>query len=128
MKGLFIAVLVVLLFSHCEKTPGDLSGEKYINGRLFLYDSITQQAMGQPLGKKKVTISYADQEDTLNYLFSVTTDEEGYFDFKNLNENTRYRISYEEKIGDVTFIARDTIPVTESVDEFILRAYVASDK
>ncbi|GEP97975.1 carboxypeptidase-like regulatory domain-containing protein [Chitinophaga cymbidii] len=109
MKSLYIlyAVIFLLVFSTCKDDDmgGDLTGSEYIRGRLFLVDTLTQQATGTPLAKKKINIKYASSTDTLNYLFTTTTDDEGYFLFSNLKENTSYRLLYEETVNGILYMA-----------------------
>jgi hypothetical protein len=111
MKSLSYLLILYILVSSCgkDRISGDLSGKEYIRGRLFLTDTITQNSIGLPLGKKRITLSYAGSTDTLNHLFSTTTDDEGYFLFNNLRGDKLYSLYYEEKIGQLTYIAKDTV-------------------
>lgn len=128
MKQAIILSIFTLLLVQCNKKDikGDLSGEEHIRGRLFLNDTLTQQAIGVPLGKKKVNLAYADSPDSLNFLFTTTTDEEGYFLFQNVRADKIYRLYYEEKIGDVIYVGKDT--VSAPADQKRLFAEVAINK
>ncbi|MBL0337018.1 MAG: hypothetical protein IPP73_17320 [Chitinophagaceae bacterium] len=103
--------------------PNDyLAGDEYVRGRLFLLDTFTQQAVGQPLAKKKVTISLASATDTVNYFLSTETDDNGYFVFQNLKKDTNYIVRYQETVGGVIYSARrivtapfDTLRITAEV-------------
>jgi hypothetical protein len=105
MKKGTIILLITCLYFNCNKknVEGDLSGKEYIRGRLFLYDTITQNLIASPLANKTINIAYADSPDTLNYLFSIKTDDQGYFIFQNLTKNKKYRVYYEEKINDIYY-------------------------
>jgi hypothetical protein len=126
MKKLFI-LLLLFCFWQCNKknevNKDDLSGKDYIRGRLFLYDQLTQQANGTPLAEKKVSVGYESSPDSLNFLFSATTDKDGYFIFPNLKKNTAYRVYYEETMGGVLYRARDT--AIAPIDSLRLTAFVA---
>jgi hypothetical protein len=52
---------------------------------LFLLDTITQNSKGIPLAKTRVKLS--NLNDSLNFIYSVDTDNEGYFNFTLLGEN-----------------------------------------
>jgi hypothetical protein len=105
---IFRYLLILAVLIGCKKAAdGDLSGDKTIIGRLFLLDTLTKSAINTPLAKKKVTIRYSDSKDTLNYLFSTTTNEEGYFTFSNLKEGRQYTVSYNETIDGVIYNGSD---------------------
>ncbi|RYZ27081.1 MAG: hypothetical protein EOO10_13780 [Chitinophagaceae bacterium] len=111
-KFLILLTAAVVLYQCTEKDiEGDFAGKEYVRGRLFINDTLTQQSVGVPLAKKKVSLGYADSPDSLNFLFTTTTDEEGYFLFQNLRSDKIYRLYYEEKVGDVLYIGKDTVQV-----------------
>ncbi|MET0637743.1 MAG: hypothetical protein ABWZ25_17065 [Chitinophagaceae bacterium] len=86
-----------------------------IYGRIFLYDTLTQQGELIPQSKKRLTITAADQVETLDYLYSTTSDENGYFEFKYLTRQKAYRINYEEAVNG-RIIQGDTVitpPLTQ---------------
>ncbi|WPQ63668.1 hypothetical protein SIO70_02175 [Chitinophaga sancti] len=113
MKTQLFAILILLL-TGCQKfrdlkKDSDARGEERIRGRLFAYNNLTQNNSTRPLGSKHVTIGYADQADTINYIYDVTTDAEGYFEFKTLAAGVRYRIRYTEEIEGVLYTASAVI-------------------
>ncbi len=109
MKNIICILLLAVFGWQCKKenVKGDLDGEDYIRGRLFLYDMLTQQVNGDPLKEKQVTISYASSGDSLNYLFSTTTDKDGYFVFPSLKNGVSYRIRYEERVNNILYRASE---------------------
>lgn len=113
MRLTTIFLLALLLFVwKCQKpeNEGDLSGKDYIRGRLFLFDQITQNAVGVPLKEKQVYLRYSGSTDQLNYLFSTKTDADGYFLFTNLRGDTSYQVYYEETVSGVKYFAsKDTM-------------------
>lgn len=128
MNRLYYLLLVFFAFNSCNKNnvKGDLSGKEYIRGRLFLTDTLTQHVIGTPLANKTLTISYADNADTLNYLFSIKTDDQGYFVFQNLKPDKLYRIFYEEEINGIYYSGR--VNSNASVDSLRLTASLALKK
>jgi hypothetical protein len=111
-----LAILTGLLFIACEKykqlEQDDILGEEtsLVYGRLFLMDTLSQRAVNTPLASKKVTIRFADSQDSINYLYSTTTNADGYFTFANLRKDKTYRVSYEETV-DGKIMKGDTATV-----------------
>ncbi|WP_291906632.1 carboxypeptidase-like regulatory domain-containing protein [Chitinophaga sp. CB10] len=126
MKSIYILLIGCLLAVSCEYEPvGDLAGTSYIRGRLMLVDNITQSANYQPLGKKRVLLNYPDR-DSLNYLFSTVTDDNGYFIFEHLKEFQPYKVYYEDTIKGVLYSARGE--ARPPMDTLLLVAEVARTK
>ncbi|MFB6457043.1 hypothetical protein ACE38W_17360 [Chitinophaga sp. Hz27] len=125
MKSVYKYLIILFAFSSCYKLKGDLSGQSYIRGRLFLTDTITRHAIDSSLGKKTVIISY-NNNDTLNYLLSTVTDNDGYFLFQNLQAGQTYRVYYEETVNGLTYTAQRII--TAPQDTLILSASPALKK
>ena len=84
---------------HQLKDIDLMKNPSYIHGRLFLTDTLTQSAVDVPQSGKKITISLKDPADPLNFIYSTTTDAEGYFSFENVSADLKYRVSYSETIG-----------------------------
>jgi hypothetical protein len=127
MKIVSIAILLIIFFCTCNKkkdVQGDLVGDEYIRGRLFLFDTLTRSDFGTFLPEKTVYIRYSDSKDTLNYLFSTKTDKDGYFTFSNLNKDKSYKVYYEEKINNVSYSAeRVSLP---PIDSLHLNAFIST--
>ncbi|GEO03362.1 hypothetical protein AAE02nite_10260 [Adhaeribacter aerolatus] len=128
MKGNFILLLILLFVSSCKKDDikGDLSEKESIRGRLYLVDTLTQQNAPTPLSKKKVTLSYTSSPDLVNFLFSTTTDDDGYFNFMNLKKGTSYRIQYQETVEKVVYAALKDVEAPQEV--IVLEANIATKK
>lgn len=94
-----------------------------VHGRLFLFDTLTQRAVNIPLSGKKVTIRFMDSADTLNFLYSATTDAQGYFKFKELRSDKKYVISYDDILEGKRYLARTNVDVSN--DEAPLVAELA---
>jgi len=95
-------------------------------GRLFLLDTITQRAVDVPQARKKITISYKGDTDTLNYLYSTTTDDDGHFLFSNLRKDREYIVRYSEMIDGKWYWAADTTSIPNTT--FSLVAQLSYDK
>jgi hypothetical protein len=82
MKALSVVTMVLLTFflPGCEKKSSNFDSDLYIRGRLFLLDTLTQNIRYSPIPDRKVLL-VADTIDVLNYLYSDSTDKEGYFSF-----------------------------------------------
>lgn len=122
-KIVLYIILIFAIIAGCSKfrdmkETDDLKDGAYIRGRLFLVDSLTQTGPASPLGNKKLTISYADSQDTLNYLYETTTSADGYFTFPNLRTDKVYRIRYQEKLGGILFSADQNATTADTVRLF----------
>ncbi len=80
-------------------TKKEREEDLYIRGRLFLTDTIILNKTDSPLAGKKVLLS-EDNGDTLNYLYSTTTDTDGYFIFDLINDGkNNFVVRFEESIN-----------------------------
>lgn len=104
---------------------GDLSGKAGIHGRLFLTDPFLSKSQAQPLSDKTVKLRYAGSSDTLNYLYSLKTDADGYFTFPNLTEGKLYTVFYDEVIKNVEYFGKDSIKASTDLNaaSYQLRIY-----
>jgi hypothetical protein len=104
MKNLLIFSIILILFTSCNKeTDGNLSGDKIMIGRLMLSDPLIQGATIVSLPQKKVVIRESQSTDLSNYMFSTTTDAQGYFRFDNLKESVEYTVAYEEVVDGILY-------------------------
>ena len=107
MKILYTAIALILYICACTKI--EKQKNLYIRGRLFLYDTVTQSSLNVPLGNKKLLFAESNA-DSLNYLYSDSTDSEGYFLFDLLNNDaTNFVIRYEEKINGYWYYANKNV-------------------
>jgi len=104
----FVKILILAtVIGSCTKAPDKaIRTDRKIVGRLFLLDTLTQTVLNTPMVKKKVTIRDADSKDTVNYLYSTTTGDDGYFTFSNLIEGKKYIINYNETVGGIVYTAQ----------------------
>ncbi len=127
MKKYCIYILIIWLGISCEKIEdGDLSGSEKVIGRLFINDPLTNLTTDVPQAGKKLTIRYEDSPDPVNYLFSTTSDTNGYFEFANLKENRQYIIKYQETISGTIY--EDSVSVTAPNNKVVLTGKVATSK
>lgn len=127
MKKYCIYILIALLGISCDKDKNDdLSDDKKIFGRLFLIDPLANAPAQVPQTGKKLTIRYADSQDYVNYLFSTTSDANGYFAFPNLKEGRSYIIKYQETISGAVY--EDSISVVAPTNTAVLAGKLATAK
>jgi hypothetical protein len=122
MKIILITLAIATcVIAACRK--GIEFDNQYIRGRVFVTDTITGLKNDAPLKNKRVFLSLAG--DTLNYLYSTQTDDQGYFVF-NL---------YSDKNDDFTVYAFDSsaakdvyyygrTEATRGSKELVLRLYL----
>ncbi len=116
----FFLIITVLHFPGCSKN--NLENKLYVRGRLFLTDTLIQRKVNLPLGQKKIMIANTS-DDGLNYLYTDSTDTEGYFLFELLeNGNKNFVIRYADSIGGFYYKAEQ--PVTRGDDQVAVIAYL----
>lgn len=135
MKNNVILLCVLVTFSPlpaCDKPRDDFEKNGSLKGRLSFYNPYAQSTI-QPVAGASVKLAY-DPYDTLNFLYDVTTDKEGYFSFTNLNPKKRYNLFYEDSIDHIKYAAfairqpdNDTInllatPELKSQNELVIHA------
>ncbi|MDN3548904.1 hypothetical protein [Mucilaginibacter aquaedulcis] len=113
MKKILIsaAAIMLLLVIACSKynTFKDSSPTgvpAYLFGKLQLTDTLSQNVIDKPLASKTVYICFSENYDGLNFLYSTTTDADGYFKFTQLNSAKTYIVFYKEVTTTATFIAQ----------------------
>lgn len=115
MRKLLLFFCLITIIMGCDKSDhDDLSGSEVIRGRLYAEDAMNPGTLPKILAKKKVTLRYQSELDTVNYLFSTLTDEEGYFTFTNLKKSTTYVASYMETTDGIVYAASDTVTAPRS--------------
>ena len=107
MKNHILIALALLTALSCSKQDRDkYSDSLYIRGRAFFTDTISQDAWQLPFKNKKIMISQ-DVGDTLNYMYTVLTDSQGYFIFNLLSPRKegidKYRVSYNDSIHSIYY-------------------------
>lgn len=92
-------MMLALIDSSCKK--GIEFDYQYIRGRLFITDTITGLKYNIPVKNKGIFLSTGD---TLNYMYTVQSDIEGYFVFNLLSEeNNRYTIYAYDTVGGIFY-------------------------
>lgn len=81
MRTLGISIIIALLFIGCYKTKEEKN--YFIQGRLLVTDMLLLQQKDLPLAGKRVYLA-EDNAETQNFLYTDTTDADGYFVFRLL--------------------------------------------
>ena len=103
-----ISILFAIFYMSCKKQGNQLNNDNLqgggsIAGRLGYIDLYNGDSSIKYLGNKKVKIAFYPS-DTLNYLYSTTTDSDGYFSFTNV-ANREYDIFFEDSINNILYTA-----------------------
>ncbi|SHM75114.1 hypothetical protein SAMN05444266_110227 [Chitinophaga jiangningensis] len=111
---LLVAVLIYTIVSSCTKTDKKL----YLRGRLFVSDEILLGKKDLPLAQKRVLL-VDNENDSLNFLYSDTTDIEGYFLFNLLNDNKdHYTVRFTDTINGYRYFGSQ--PVARGEENILL--------
>lgn len=127
MKKIFLLSLITIMIFSCKKQV-EKQEKLFVRGRLFLTDTLTQNSISVPLGNKIVQLA-ENKGDSLNFLYSNSTDNDGYFVFNLLNSyenNTGFVVRFKEKIGNYWYNAADT--VVKGQDNIVLQAQLSQAK
>lgn len=105
MRRLFLYFSCLIVFSNCNKTD-DTKGKEVLEGRLSYYDPYTGDGIPKALGSRSVKLSRVPT-DTLNFLYSVKTDADGYFVFNRINKDSTYALFFDDTIQGTKYFAFD---------------------
>ncbi len=101
MKQIIFVLLGILILAACEKRKEEIKSG-FLAGRL-LYTNPYEPLSGTKGVPGKLVRIAAAPSDTLNYIYSVTTDQEGYFTFQYLDANKPYLVFFEDSIGGLLY-------------------------
>ncbi len=105
MKRFFLIIAgLTTLFVACKKYKSlrdDINGNLYIRGRVFRVNNITNKADTTPIASGKVYLGY--YPDSVNYIYSVSTDANGYFVFNNAVQGKHYLLTVHDTSGGVNY-------------------------
>jgi hypothetical protein len=123
MRTILICACACLLFACTKRKKQD---NLFIRGRLFLLDTIAQQAINQPLSGKTVRLA-ASATDSLNFIVTRKTDTAGYFLFDLPGDGKNdYYVRYDETVNGVHYTAN--APAANAQDNVLLVATIDQSK
>ena len=104
MNRYLLLALMGFFILQCDVPFNDV-GPAYVLGQLFVSKDVFDSDNQVPLADDSVTINYATVtgDDTLNYLFTAVTDDEGFFKFTTLREDERYTLRYDRIIDSIRY-------------------------
>lgn len=121
---LFLLCVCSLILTGCTK-KGIEFDQQYIRGRVFLTDTTTDFIKNVPVKNKQV---YLSKGDPLNYLYSVKTDQEGYFTFNLLSdENSNYTIYCYDTSSTTKFYYKAQTTANRGDKSVVLHLYLNPD-
>ncbi|MBN9383485.1 MAG: carboxypeptidase regulatory-like domain-containing protein [Chitinophagaceae bacterium] len=126
MKHIAVIIISLIFLADCSKRG--IEAEKlYVRGRLFLLDTVTRTSKGIPLSHRGVTLARGTT-DSLNFLYSDTTDDNGYFVFTILVDDQKesFTVRFEDTIGGYYYKGSAKAPV--SSDTVVLIATLDTTK
>lgn len=107
-----ISILLMAMQSCKKQEADDFNGNGNFAGKLVCLNPNSGELVPKPLANRKVYLAYVPS-DTLNYIYSVTTNNEGYFVFTNADKSRKYDIFFSDTLGTVWYKA----VVTETADK-----------
>ncbi len=123
MKRLIILISLFIVGFGCKKNTDDISGTNEINGKLYI-ENVYEGDQKSFVKSQQIFVSKDIAASSASFLFSTSSDNNGYFSFKYLN-NQPYSIHAEKMMtttqnNNVLFSA-DTVLNSGQNIEFILR-------
>ena len=116
MKRVFIFFLLLSAgIAACKKYNSlrdDINGNLYIRGRLVRVNNITNLSDSSYISNETVQLGL--YPDTLNYIFTTTTDANGYFVFNNLTQGNIYMITVNDTSGGLKYNGKDSVQLKTS--------------
>ncbi|WP_462249892.1 transthyretin-like family protein [Ferruginibacter sp.] len=97
---IIISLFLVALLAACKKESD--FGNGYVHGKVYLADKYTSTGNNEPLANATVRIQYTDKDTVNGYLYSVKTDNDGYFIFENTVKDKEYLIFSETEKTNTT--------------------------
>ncbi len=92
-SALFI-IAAICLIASCQKDH-----KLYVRGRLFVTDSLLLNVKDFPLARKRVMLA-ANAKDSLNFIYSDSTDANGYFIFNLQDDGANdFKVRFSDSIG-----------------------------
>jgi hypothetical protein len=113
-----ISFFLLIVFS-CKKyneVNDNLKGNDFIRGRVFIDNSINGSNLNPSKSNVVVKISIDNTGD--NFMYSLSSDSEGYFMFKNLSKEIKYSVFAEVTIDSIVYTNR--CEVYAGNDSFVL--------
>lgn len=101
-----ISFFLLIIFS-CKKyneVNDNLKGNDFIRGRVFIDNSLNGSNLNSSKSNIVVKISIENSGD--NFLYSLSSDSEGYFMFKNLTKEIKYSVFAEVTIDTIVYTNR----------------------
>ncbi len=129
MRKSFIYIALFVTAISCDKyksSRDDISQDLYLRGRAFVFDE-TGTLQVKPIGGKGINIGYSD-DNTNNYIFSATSDANGYFLFEHLKKDTKYAIYSEYEDNGIRYNGRFDTSFSKSLDSSYLNYKVSEKK
>ncbi len=123
MKCIAVLTTLIIIGFSCKKNSDDISGSNEINGKLYM-ENIFEGIQKTILKSQQVFISKDIAASPSSFLFSTSSDINGYFSFKYLN-NQQYGIHSEKMmnttLGDNVLFSADTALSSGQNIEVVLR-------
>lgn len=106
---IFVFFILLQISSACNKADDhevqeDFKGTGRLRGRLSYYNPYSADATVKPLAGKPVKLAY-HPSDTLNFLYDVITDKDGYFSFSRVDKEREYDLFFKDSINNINYAA-----------------------
>lgn len=120
-----LTLTIACFLQDCKKPEGDdLSGEYEVNGKLVMVNTLTNSTQETILPGE--TIKIKTDSNSVNYLFTVTTDKNGHFLITNLSGRP-YFLYAEKKVNDILYTGTIKIDPQSALEPKLILSPAAND-
>ncbi|HOX76747.1 MAG TPA: carboxypeptidase-like regulatory domain-containing protein [Bacteroidales bacterium] len=129
MKKYFVLTATILcMFTSCERNEGilsdenrDLFGDKISSGRLFFTNDVTGSGLPNVLANTEIRLSFSGKNPATSYDRSVISNENGYYTFNNLPDDS-LRFFSQITRDDIVFSLDESLSAAQTNKDFYLKA------
>jgi hypothetical protein len=122
MKTIYSLTLffVILILSGCTKPDEELFGTETLTGRVMYQNNITGNGLETVLPNAEVKLSFKDNVGYSTYDAIVTSNQDGYFTFKNLPKQAQYYMYVQATVDNINYsykgVNTDKMVLTANMD------------
>lgn len=122
MKIIIKYIVLVGIFLSCAKDDRDtedvLKGNSHISGHVTFKDLYAGISEKKPAADRRVYISYSPT-DSINFIYYVKTDSQGYFSFTRLDRDTKYDLFIIDSSDKIKYSAFVTVQTPNDSVEIV---------
>jgi hypothetical protein len=114
MKNLISYSLLLFVFFGCNKNDNSIGDQAYLYGTITSENQLLiTEAVARPIKKRSIFIA-SSPSDSVNFIYKVTTDSLGQYNFKGLNKGQGYLVFFRDTIRGNYYSVYQTLKPSEN--------------